>query len=59
MRGSDLLLVHSIARWKQDHPDVTVSTKLVSGDPDAVLVRPEDLITRLQPDSARQRRRCC
>lgn len=35
-RGSNLLLVHSVARWNQDHPDVTVSTTPVSGDPDAV-----------------------
>ena len=28
-----------LSRWKQDHPDVTVSTTLVSGDPDAELVR--------------------
>jgi hypothetical protein len=28
-----------LAGWKQDHPHVTVSTTLVSGDPDAQLVR--------------------
>ncbi|HEY6686649.1 MAG TPA: universal stress protein [Propionibacteriaceae bacterium] len=28
-----------LSRWKEDHPDVTVSTTLVSGDPDAELVR--------------------
>jgi nucleotide-binding universal stress UspA family protein len=28
-----------LSRWKQDHPDVTVSTTLVSGDPGAALVR--------------------
>jgi nucleotide-binding universal stress UspA family protein len=28
-----------LANWKQDHPDVTVSTTMVSGDPDAEMVR--------------------
>ena len=28
-----------LAKWKQDHPDVTVSTVVVSGDPDVQLVR--------------------
>lgn len=28
-----------LSTWKQDHPEVTVSTMLVSGDPDAELVR--------------------
>jgi nucleotide-binding universal stress UspA family protein len=35
--GFDLAVL--LSRWKQDHPDVTVSTTLVSGDPDAELVR--------------------
>jgi nucleotide-binding universal stress UspA family protein len=35
--GFDLAVL--LFRWKQDHPDVTVSTTLVSGDPDAELVR--------------------
>jgi nucleotide-binding universal stress UspA family protein len=35
--GFDLALL--LAKWKQDHPDVTVSTVLVSGDPDVQLVR--------------------
>lgn len=28
-----------LAQWEQDHPDVAVSTQIVSGDPDAQLVR--------------------
>jgi nucleotide-binding universal stress UspA family protein len=35
--GFDLAVL--LAKWKQDHPDVTVSTVLVSGDPDVQLVR--------------------
>jgi nucleotide-binding universal stress UspA family protein len=35
--GFDLAVL--LSSWKQDHPDVTVSTTLVSGDPDAELVR--------------------
>jgi|GEM_PF-174020 len=35
--GFDLAV--QLSKWKQDHPDVTVSTTLVSGDPDAELVR--------------------
>ncbi|HEY6686792.1 MAG TPA: hypothetical protein VI094_11365 [Propionibacteriaceae bacterium] len=35
--GFDLAVL--VANWKQDHPDVTVSTVMVSGDPDAQLVR--------------------
>jgi nucleotide-binding universal stress UspA family protein len=35
--GFDLAVL--LSRWKQDHPDVTVTTTLVSGDPDAELVR--------------------
>jgi nucleotide-binding universal stress UspA family protein len=35
--GFDLAI--QLSKWKQDHPDVTVSTTLVSGDPDAELVR--------------------
>jgi nucleotide-binding universal stress UspA family protein len=35
--GFDLSVL--LSRWKQDHPDVTVSTTLVSGDADAELVR--------------------
>jgi nucleotide-binding universal stress UspA family protein len=35
--GFDLAV--QLSNWKQDHPDVTVSTTLVSGDPDAELVR--------------------
>ena len=35
--GFDLAVL--LSRWKQDHPDVTVSTTVVSGDPDAELVR--------------------
>ena len=34
---SDLAVV--LANWEQDHPDVAVSTAIVSGDPDAQLVR--------------------
>jgi nucleotide-binding universal stress UspA family protein len=35
--GFDLAVL--LANWKQDHPDVSVSTTLVTGDPDAELVR--------------------
>jgi nucleotide-binding universal stress UspA family protein len=35
--GVDLAVL--VANWKQDHPEVTVSTTLVTGDPDAELVR--------------------
>ena len=28
-----------LARWKQDHPDVAISTAIVAGDPDAQLIR--------------------
>ncbi len=28
-----------LAEWKQDHPDVAISTQIVSGDPDVQLVR--------------------
>ena len=35
--GSDLGKV--LERWKLDHADVAVSTVIVSGDPDAQLVR--------------------
>jgi nucleotide-binding universal stress UspA family protein len=35
--GSDLGNV--LERWKQDHPDVAVSSVIVSGDPDTQLVR--------------------
>ena len=28
-----------LSRWKQDHPDVAVSTAIVAGDPDAQLIR--------------------
>ena len=35
--GFDLAVL--LAKWRQDHPDVTVSTVVVSGDPDVQLVR--------------------
>jgi nucleotide-binding universal stress UspA family protein len=35
--GFDLAVL--LAKWKQNHPDVTVSTVVVSGDPDVQLVR--------------------
>lgn len=35
--GSDLGLV--LTEWKQHHPDVAITTMIVSGDPDAQLVR--------------------
>jgi nucleotide-binding universal stress UspA family protein len=35
--GFDLAVL--LANWKEDHPEVTVSTVMVSGDPDAQLVR--------------------
>jgi nucleotide-binding universal stress UspA family protein len=35
--GFDLAVL--LSNWKQDHPDVTASTTLVSGDPNAELVR--------------------
>ena len=28
-----------LSRWKQDHPDVAISTAIVAGDPDAQLIR--------------------
>jgi nucleotide-binding universal stress UspA family protein len=28
-----------LSRWKQDHPDVAISTTIVTGDPDAQLIR--------------------
>ena len=37
--AADFGLSVLLSRWKQDHPDVTVSTTVVSGDPDAELVR--------------------
>jgi nucleotide-binding universal stress UspA family protein len=35
--GLDLGVV--LEKWKQDHPDVAISTVIISGDPDAQLVR--------------------
>jgi nucleotide-binding universal stress UspA family protein len=29
----------SLAQWKDDHPDVAISTAIVTGDPDAQLIR--------------------